>query len=266
MFATVIALISLSAAANAFTIRPGANIVAVQPGRERVASYEISNSQDRSIFIRCETKDAYVLPENHHVSARDWLKPLFKRLEVPAKSSAQATFRINAPKASSGELAAFVSFIPDDAPAKDAAASGMVSIATLVTGSLYVQLSGTEKKDTSIGVVHVRNQPRQGDLPARIEMSAVVKNAGNTHQRPSVHFQVFRDGQKESLAQADVPTGWPVMPYTQENYNSYAPGQLAPGRYRLQTRVRFSAEWELVKDTGFIVNAEGQSENEHDAI
>lgn len=256
--------LSTSSIGWAFSIKPGAQVLRENPDKTVKVSFEVQNDQEVPLVVTSQMRDSFVLPENKDISVSAWLEPQFKEIAVPAHGSRKALFKVHVPQKASGELAGLVSFIPktEDKYEKPVSTAAIQTrIVTLITVSLYVRVKGTEKGEADVGEVRVANVPAASGEPAQVEATAVVKNTGNVHQRPTTHFAVRKKEGGPPLYTMEVPWGWPVMPYSDFPYKARTPGTLSAGSYVVKAKVTFTPKTFIEKETAFMVNTSGNTTN-----
>jgi len=257
-------ILSVAQAAFGFSIKPGAQVVRVEAGKTMKVDFEIENDQKEPLKITPRVKDSFVLPENKGMNASSWLEPLFKEVTVPAQGSKKVQFTVKAPAKATGELAALVSFIPEvKEPEKPVEVKGGIQtrIVTLITVSLYVRIKGTEKGEADLGAIQVNNKPAAGATSAKIEVSVVVKNSGNVHQRPGGQFEIFKKDESKPMSTLEFKSGWPVMPKSEYAYLAFQDGSLAPGDYEIHAKLSFGPDTTIEKKASFTITPAGATTN-----
>ncbi len=229
----------------AFSVQPGFRVATVKPGKTTTVTYELVNDQDKPLTLHTKVRDSFVLPENKAFSASSWVEPPFKEITIPAHKTEIVKVKVRAPEKASGELAAFVTFIPQNPSElkvnkpQDVHTGIETRIVTMISASVYVRVQGTEKGESDVTGLGVRNLKAATDAPASIEGSLIVKNTGNVHQRPSGRFEIFKKGSKDAVAQMNFQAGWPSMPQAETSYTAKTEGTLPPGDYIVKARVTF---------------------------
>jgi hypothetical protein len=243
----------LTQAVWGFSVKPGASIVRVVPGKTTVARFDVVNDSTATLRFSTRLRDSFVLPENKAFPAASWLKITTPEFAVPAQSTKTVTLQVQAPVAAKGELAAFVSFIPAVEESTGPVTGAQTRIVTMITVSLYARLKGTETGKADLGDVRVSNAAAKGTVPEEVEVSVLVKNLGNVHQRPSGKLDIFPKSGSKPVRTLEFASGLPVMPQSEALYTARAPGKLLPGDYVVRAHVQFGPQSTIDKSVAFTV-------------
>ncbi len=244
------------------SIHPGYQVISLKAGTSQKVTYEITNDQPDPLTISTAIRDSFVLPENKDFPAKSWIEPLFQKETIPVRQSRKVSFKIHVPEKATGELAGFISFIPESPPVKAQESPQekgiQTRIVTMITVSLYARIQGTEKGDVELGDVHLQNMPAQQENPASLAANVTVKNTGNVHQRPSGWFEITKeDG--TPVKRMNFAVGWPTMPQQARVYNAYADDVLPEGRYEVKAHVEFAPKVFMEKKVSLRLEPAGSS-------
>jgi hypothetical protein len=249
-----------------FSTTPAVQIIEAKPGETAKMVYTVTNDTDKKITLDFQLKEYFSLPENKSFKISDWLEPSTNKIIIPAHKSRLVPFKVKTPKNAVGELTGYISFIPEvkeEAKPKGHAGGIQTHIVTLITSAVYVRIKGTAIGEADLGDVRVQNITENPSQPAQVQASVVVKNTGNVHQRPSVHFDI--ENQKGDLVAAiDIASGWPVMAKSEMPYKATTKGALPAGNYVIKTKVSFTPAVFIEKKTSFTMDDSGQGTNYKD--
>lgn len=177
-------------------INPSRAEIVMQAGQPYSNIYTIKNDYGVPIDVGVATKDWFVLPENKSIVVSDWLHVSTDEFHLGIGESKELRYDVLVPTGAVGSLVGMISLSP-----KSEQEQGVTLVMSV---PVFVTISGTEKIDWNVTDTRLTIQN------GKLQVSAMVNNAGNIHLRP-VGDTTFFDG-KKVFARISFNESRPVYP------------------------------------------------------
>lgn len=235
---------------HAFGITPSRAEFVVEPNREYVKEYVISNPEAKRVKIKVFVEKCSAFEKAG--DATSWIKVLPQEVTIPPNSSKKIKCAVKIPQGMNGEYTSSLVF-----RSLSTTKIEMLDVTAQITLMAYVIIKGTENLECEISKVEVLNTEP-------FKLSVKVKNSGNIHVRPKGKVELIKimntetgivEEQTKSL---DLnPIEGPIFPGIDGEIGPKNDEvNLEPGSYKAKVRVELTPEVVLEKETEFTVPLE----------
>lgn len=225
------------------TVTPSRVEVAAPPGGRFEGKYTVRNDYNTPAKIKVEFRDWFVLPENSGINISDWLSVSPLEFSLQPNESREVQYAVHLSTSARGVQVGMVSFIPQTGEEQ--------GVTLMVSVSIFVTAKGTERIDWEIPDVKLAK------ASGKLQVTALVKNDGNVHLRPSGSVTILSGG--KIAAQLDFLESRPVYPGLSRSILARSDGDAAllAGKYTALIDIKCYGQ-EKTKKINFNVKQSGE--------